>query len=193
MKIFFAAAYQSDKTALDRNKKLFEEVEKLGYTHLFDEAVKITYEEFAEKFQGKKEEYIKHSSNFIKKIQSADICIFEVSSHSLGIGFSVEKALDLNKPTIGLYHEDSNPIFLAGVEDDKFIMQKYSDKNYKKVIREALEIARERRDKRFNFFISPKLLEYLEKASTAEGNTKSKFIRNLIVNKMRSTTTVNES
>lgn len=193
MKIFFAAAYQSDKTGFDRNKKIFEEIEKLGYTHLFDETVRITYEEFVEKMQGKKEEFAKHTKSIMKNIQGADICVFEVSSHSLGIGFGIEKSLELNKPTIVLHHVDINPIFLSGVEDEKFIIKAYDDKNYKKMLKEALELARERRDKRFNFFISPKLLEYLEKTSNTEGITKSKFIRNLIVNKMRDKNTNEEN
>lgn len=193
MKIFFAAAYQSEKAEMSRNKKLFEEIEKLGYAHLFDETVRISYEEFVEKLQGKKEEFAQHSKRILKHIQSADICVFEVSSHSLGIGFSVEKSLELNKPTIAFYHKSINPIFLSGVDDEKFILRSYDDRSYKKVVREALELARERRDKRFNFFISPKLLEYLEKTSAEEGITKSKFIRNLIVNKMRTSHALNQS
>ncbi len=185
MKIFFTAAYQDDKPAFDRNKKIYEEIERQGYTHLFDDTVKVTYEQFVDRLQGKKDEYSKHSNSVIKNVQSADICVFEVSAHSLGIGFSIEKALELNKPTIVLHYEGTSPIFLSGLDDEKLILREYNDKNYKKVIKEALEIARERRDKRFNFFISPKLLEYLEKASNTEGITKSKFIRNLIVNKMR--------
>jgi predicted DNA binding CopG/RHH family protein len=55
----------------------------------------------------------------------------------------------------------------------------------KKTLRELLENAREKRDKRFNFFISPKLLEFLENTSNTEGVTKSKYIRNLIVEHMR--------
>lgn len=73
------------------------------------------------------------------------------------------------------------------MEEEKLIIKQYNEKNIKKVIKEAIDIARERRDKRFNFFISPKLLEYLEKASFNDGVTKSKFIRNLITEHMRKT------
>jgi predicted DNA-binding protein len=48
------------------------------------------------------------------------------------------------------------------------------------VIRDAVEKAQSLADKRFNFFISPSLLSYLNKASKEEGVTKSTFIRNLI-------------
>jgi predicted DNA binding CopG/RHH family protein len=56
-----------------------------------------------------------------------------------------------------------------------------------------LDHAREKRDKRFNFFISPKLLEFLEKTSNGDGITKSKYIRNLIVEHMRQNKNLTES
>jgi predicted DNA binding CopG/RHH family protein len=65
------------------------------------------------------------------------------------------------------------------------MIRSYNEKDLKKVVSEALEQSREKRDKRFNFFISPKLLEFLEQSSNSEGITKSKLIRNLIVEHMR--------
>ncbi|MCX7997247.1 MAG: hypothetical protein N2691_05880 [Patescibacteria group bacterium] len=185
MKVFLTSAYTSEKDTRARLRCIYDEIARLGYTHLFDENIRLSYEEFAEKFKDSEKEYANHSLRFIKNIQIADICVFEVSIHSIGIGFSIEKSLEMNKPTVVIYLKGHRPIFLSGVADEKLIIREYTEKNYKKIIAEALDIARERRDKRFNFFISPKLLEYLENASAAEGVTKSKFIRNLIVNKMR--------
>jgi uncharacterized short protein YbdD (DUF466 family) len=96
----------------------------------------------------------------------------------------MQKALEDNKPVIILYFNQNTPLFMSGVEDEKLFVANYSEKNIKKVVRNSLEQAKERRDKRFNFFISPKLLEYLEKMSKEEGITKSKFIRNLILEHM---------
>lgn len=193
MKVFFAGSYQQDPIFLQNYKKIYEEIGKLGYQHIDDEAVNLTYEEFVKKMEGGKDKYNEHFKNKIKAIQGADICIFEVSHHSLGVGFAIEKALELNKPTIILYYKTNIPYFLSGVDDEKLIVLEYSEKTIKKVIKDALDNARERRDKRFNFFISPKLLDYLEKASTDESVTKSKFIRNLIVKKMRQVTKKDES
>lgn len=185
MKLFFASAYSSDRETRVRVGKIYDELSSLGYEHLFDEHIKLSYEEFRERFKKSEEEYVRHSLKVIKSVQMADICVFEVTCHSIGVGFCIEKSLEMNKPTVVLYFENNRPIFLSGVDDEKLLVREYTNGNYKKVIREALKIARERRDRRFNFFISPKLLEYIEKASSAEGISKSKFIRNLIIRKMR--------
>jgi predicted DNA binding CopG/RHH family protein len=74
---------------------------------------------------------------------------------------------------------------LTGIEDEKLIIRSYTEKNLKKILKEAIDLARQRSDKRFNFFISQKLLNYLESISKKEGINKSTFIRNLILEHMR--------
>lgn len=183
MKVFYSTTYKGVERYGGYFQKIADFVQELGYQLIED------------KYFNKPEQYDKdmqdadirqsHYKNQITSIKKADFCIFETSTHSLGIGFMTMKSLDVGKPTIVLYHEDNVPVFLAGIEDDKLIVKKYTKDNLKKVLREAIDAARERRDKRFNFFISPKLLEYLEKTSTRQGVTKSKFIRNLITDHMR--------
>ena len=109
----------------------------------------------------------------MKQMQEADINVFEASLPSLSIGFLINKSLDLNKPTIVLYHEDDKPVLISGINHDKLIVKKYNEKNIKSTVVEALDEASELRDKRFNFFISPQLLQYIEKTSSSLGITKS--------------------
>ena len=184
MKIFFSASLQGEVNTQIYHK-IFSEIEATGYEHVDNEVVKLSREEFAELKNKGREEQIKRYNQKIDAIKKADICIFDVSAHSLSTGFLVNVALDLQKPTIALFYGDMSPYFLSGVENEKLIIQSYTEKNVKKVLRDLLDQAREKRDKRFNFFISPKLLEFLENTSNAEGVTKSKYIRNLIVEHMR--------
>lgn len=186
MKVYFSVSPKAKAEFGKIYKSIFDEISRAGYQHLSEEALHEDEDTFYEEMEkGGKDTHKNIFKEKIKFLQTADINIFDLSAGGVGLGFNVEKSLELNKPTIVLYHGDNVPFFLSGIDDDKFILVGYNDKNWKKVIRETLEIARERRDKRFNFFISPKLLEYLEKASGEEGVTKSKFIRNLIVKKMR--------
>lgn len=165
-------------------KNIYKEIEKLGYTHVTDIAIAPT-EKFYEEMNKGEEAHKEFYNTMTKAVQQADICVFETSSPSLGTGSLIDKALSFSKPTVVLYHEGQTPFFLSGSEEDKLIKRSYNEKNLKKILKECIDLARERRDKRFNFFISPKLLEYLETASNTEGITKSKFIRNLIVGDMR--------
>lgn len=188
MKVFFAVSPKAKVHHAQMYKSIYSKIEELGYQHISDQAVTEDHESFYKDMSTddhkKKAEFY---NTIIRSIQKSDITIFDASVPGTGIGMAIDRSLDLNKPTIVIYHQNTNPIFLFGLDDDKFLLKPVNEKNCKKVISDALEIARERRDKRFNFFISPKLLDYLEKSSKEEGITKSKFIRNLIVDYMRKT------
>ncbi len=185
MQVFFTATYQGQKQFGNFYKKIFDEIKNLGYTMVDEEIVNIKYEDYIKKMEEGREFQVKNYLTTIDCIKKSDICVLETSAHSLGLGFIVQKCLEMSKPTVVLYNESNTPYFLAGIMDEKMIVKSYNEKNLKKVVKESLDNARERRDKRFNFFLSPKLLDYLEVASKKEGVTKSKLIRDLIVDHMR--------
>jgi hypothetical protein len=184
MKVFLISTPVGEEELGGMFKKLYDEVEKLGYKHASD-YITVSSDEFRETMSQGREAHTDFYNEMSKSIQEADICIFEASTPSFGVGYLIQLALSNSKPTIVMFYKEQKSFLLMGVHDDKLIVKTYNDKNYRKVLKESLDAARERRDKRFNFFISPKLLEYLEKASKEEGITKSKFIRNLIVKHMR--------
>lgn len=185
MRVFFSCSLQDEKFDNTLFHKIYKEIENLGYDHVDQEVVNLTREQFNKLKEETREVQVKRYNDKLEAIKKADICIFETSPHSLSTGFLIHAALDQQKPTIALYYQDMVPFFLSGIENEKLMIQSYSEKTLKKVLRDLLEQAREKRDKRFNFFISPKLLEFLERASTGDGITKSKYIRNLIVEHMR--------
>lgn len=172
---------------------MYDEVKKLGYDHVNDEVKTHVIRDIlnaastGQKFS--QEGYNQAITALVDDINRAEICIFEVSFQSLGAGYLIDKSLDYSKPTIVLYLEGHKPHILSVVDDEKLIIRSYNEKNYKKVVRDALAFAREKRDKRFNFFLSPKLLNYLEQASNSRGVTKSKLLRDMIVQHMRDNAT----
>lgn len=182
MKVFFTASLRGQTEYGKLYKEIFNELSSLGYKNLDEEIFRLppNYYDTMEK-QGR-QAFIDLYQRKIKAVQDADICLFEGSLPSLSIGYLIQKALDFNKPTIILYFEDNTPQFISGIDEEKLIVKQYKEKNIKTVVKEAVEEARHLQDKRFNFFISPDLLNYLEKASKSEDITKSTFIRNLILN-----------
>lgn len=184
MKIFFAKIEpeQSD----DSFKIIIKELKNLGY-----DVADITTTELSsvmklsETTSKVKDQLVKSFNQVIEAIRKCDMCIFEASIPGTLTGLLLQISLENQKPTIVLYAKDTAPSFLYALDDQKLILQSYTEKTLKKVLRDTVTIAREKRDKRFNFFISPKLLEFLDVASTQEGVTKSKYIRNLIVEHMR--------
>ncbi len=185
MKVFFAASPRGVSTYSNFYKKIFKEIQDLGFTQIDDDVIKLTYPELIERANQDSKSYTAYANKKIHAVQESDICVFEVSEPSLGVGFLIQRALEFGKPVIVLYYKNNIPILFAGLEEEKLIIRSYQEKNLKKVLKEVLDHARQRRDRRFNFFINPRLLEYIEDASQREGITKSKFIRNLILEHMR--------
>ena len=186
MKIFYTSTTRGQTAYGTYYKEIYEEIANLGYQHLDDDIINTSYDEFVNEMEsGGREAYVSYFKRKEECIQKADICIFEVSVPTLGLGFVTERAVKYGKPTIVLYYKDNIPYFVSGVENEKLIVRSYDENTIHEVLQESLQLARERRDKRFNFFLSPKLLDYLEEASTNQGSTKSKLIRDMIVDHMR--------
>lgn len=182
MKVLFTASHRGKKYFDENYKTIYELLTKHGYKHVSDSLITVNptkyYEELGrEGYEG----YMKDYDRMIKNIQTADVIVFESSFPSIGIGFMIQKAIDMNKPVIVFYLKDNLPTFLSGIQEEKFQLVQYTEKNLEEKLKEALERANTLADKRFNFFISPSLLNYLNKVGRTQGITKSMFIRNLIV------------
>ncbi len=185
MKVFFSASPRGVDEFKPQCLTIYQQIKHLGYECTDDDVTQLSYADFEVKMNPGRKAYVEWYKKKIASVEKADICIFETSMHSLGIGFLIQRALEYSKPVIALYYKDNIPYFLSGVEDEKLFVVKYDDKNLKSVIKKTLEQAREKRDKRFNFFLSPKLLAYIEKASNKIGVTKSKLLRDMILRHMR--------
>ena len=181
MKIFFTASLRGQKDFGKYYKRVYSTIDKLGFKSLDDEILKLSASYYDNMQDQGRSAFVNLYDRKIKNLQSADICIFDCSIPSLSIGYLIQKALDFNKPVIILYLDNNTPQFISGISEDKLITRKYSESDIESVVNEAIDEAKHLQDKRFNFFISPDLLTYLEVASKKVGITKSTFIRNLIL------------
>lgn len=186
MKVFFTAS-QGGKKFFDKYyTKIYNLIEEFNHSHLDKTLITVTSDKFYKDLEEKgREANIDLYEKNLKCIKEAHVNVFECSSSSISIGFMIEKSIGLNKPTIVLFLKDHVPHFLAGMDEQKLIVKEYTEKNLAHILKVALEEARNRADKRFNFFISPYLLAYLQKVSKELGITKSTFIRNLILEHMK--------
>jgi hypothetical protein len=186
MKVFFTASLRGKQYYLHNFERIYKAISDNGYENLDEEILSLKISEFYEKLEHQgRNAFVDLYNKKIERIQKADICIFETSLHSHSIGFEIHKSLEYMKPTIGLYLKNNIPHFLAGIKHDKFLLYEYDDISLEKVIKKALKEASNIRDKRFNFFISPNLLNYLDKISVNYRLTKSAYIRNLIIDDMK--------
>ncbi len=134
-----------------------------------------------ESIETKKENYL----HVIKSIKKADIVVMEISGHSVSMGFILSKAMEENKPVIAMYTADMDPVFVKGIVNSKLILAEYNKENLKQVITESINKAKCLVDMRFNFFVSPRILNYLDWIAQKRMIPKSVFLRHLIEREMK--------
>lgn len=129
----------------------------------------------------KKENYIQS----VDSVKKADIVVMEVSGHSMSMGYLVSKALEMNKPVIALHKKEHVPVFIKGITDQKLIISEYIEKDVEEMMEKALKKANALIDVRFNFFVNPKILNYLDWVAQKRMLPRSVFLRNLIEREMK--------
>lgn len=181
MKVFFTASLRGQKEFGLLYGAIFDELKTLGYKHLDNEILTLSKEYYDKIQEVGRSACVDLYQRKMNHLKEADLCMFECTVPSLSIGYQILKALDFNRPTIILYLKDNIPQFISGIDNEKLIVKEYTPDTVKEVVDEAVRESNEIQDKRFNFFISPPLLNYLQKMSKEQGITKSTFIRNLLV------------
>ncbi len=181
MKVFFTASQRGKKEFGSYYKRIYNHLIKLGCIHVDSMIMDVSAKEFYNQLD--KKGYERHQwlfNNFVTQEKKANIIIFELSLHSLSIGFMTDKALEIGKPVIVLYKKNHLPYFLAGVKDENLQLIEYISENLEDRLEKALKQAKQMVTTRFNFFVSKNMFNYLNKVSRAYQITKSTFIRNLI-------------
>jgi hypothetical protein len=134
-----------------------------------------------EPLQVKRENY----EESIKSLKKAELVIIEVSGHSMSAGYLISQALEMNKPVIALYKSESKPVFIGGIVNQKLFLVEYDKDNVEEVLKTTLKKVTSLIDVRFNFFVNPKILTYLDKVAQERMVPKSVFLRNLIEKEMK--------
>mgnify|MGYP001594695924 CR=1 FL=1 len=183
MKIFFTSSQRGKEFFLENYKRIQIALEQIPESKLIeDDLLNEESGSFYKKLElGGQKAYINFYQQELNYLKTADINVFDCSFHSLSIGFTIQRSLDINKPTIVLYEENNTPYFLTGIEEEKFIISSYNKTNLEAVVNKAVKLAMDVRDKRFNFFIRPDLLNYITEVSRRDDIPISVFLRNLIL------------
>ena len=120
----------------------------------------------------------------LKKL--ADLIIVETSKQSIGIGQEIALSLTLNKPVVALYHQKyKRPHILQDEGKNSLLIAEYNGENLPRVIDKILHYANKQQDSRFNFFINPKLLAYLDLIARSKRLPRAVFLRKLIEDRMK--------
>jgi hypothetical protein len=182
MKIYFTAAIY----AKDKYGKYYEQIvnaiESLGHTvqhkHItdtnFDELKMLVSKQTIEE----KDRFYKQ---VLKWINMSDIVVIEASfPSSLNIGHEITLSLEKGKPVIVLYKKGFDSIFLNGLHSDKLFLVEYTDENITETVKDSIDYAKDQSDTRFNFFLPPSLMSYMDWISEKRKIPRSVYLRELI-------------
>jgi len=163
-----------DKTNYER---IVTAIEELGFEVVTKHSVYKKIEEVKNETIEQHQSYVKNMMKWIKK---ADIIVCEVTKPEIGTGFELSEALNLGKPIIALYTNGQDTPILAGSISDKIQHIEYDINNIKQNLRYSLEEAKNQTDVRFNFFVSPRIVNYLDWISKAKKMPRAVYLRRLI-------------
>jgi len=170
MKIYFTASVAGKKKLKKEYQAIVEALEKLGFQ--VKELV----------LSGEKETSFSKISRLIKK---ADLVVAEVSFPSVSVGQEISLALESNKPVLALFKEGIKTTLLEINSDERLQLISYNLKKIKKVLKEAIADISRKIDMRFNFFIPPEIINYLNWIAKKRRIPRSVYLRSLIEKDMK--------
>jgi hypothetical protein len=182
MKIYFSGALYQKEKLLDSYKKIVDVLRHEGFTVLED-TLSMPLDKALEMGDDAR---VKNYKNIVKWIDQADFSVIEGSFPStLHIGHEITLALEKSKPVVVLYRTGAEPTVFKGLKDDRIIWAEYNEKNIEEVLIKAVDEAKKTADVRFNFFVSPKILAYLDWVAQKRMIPRSVFLRDLIEKEMK--------
>lgn len=176
MKVYFVGSISGKKIFESHYEKVIELLKKHGH-QVTENTMEPSFEYVYQlSDEGKVEQY----KNVLKWIKTSDLVIAEASHPSLGVGYEISLALERNKPVIVLYTEGKAPHFLEGYESEKLNVLKYTIEELEELLLSAIDFAADQADTRFNFFISPRHMQFLDYISQTKKVPRSVYLRQLI-------------
>jgi nucleoside 2-deoxyribosyltransferase len=160
-----------------------------NYLHILETLKKQSHEVIAEHIIDStenhirllsKEERVKFHDKVKSWINSCDFMIAETSHPSTSVGYEIGYALRVGKPVLILYSIGDPPSLLGQHEDEKVVSEKYTLQNVGEIIKNFVSYVEGKQDLRFTFFITPKLVNYLDSISKNKKIPKAVYLRKLI-------------
>jgi len=182
MKVFFITSPRAKKTRNENIEKIYKLFEKLGCKHTCEFIMRVDVDRF---YSGDQKYVSDCYKDMVDGVKQAEFAIFEASADSLAVGYLVNLALSQGKPVIVLHLGDYSPYLFENIQDEKLVVMQYEIHSLERTLKQAIDIAREQVDVRFNFFISPSIGTYLDWVSKNKKIPRAVYLRKLIEEDMK--------
>lgn len=181
MKIFFTGSPRALRTHPKEHMAIYKAIEKYGGENLSQLVINANPKEF---YEANNDQVLEHFKVTMNHVKNADAVIAEVTTHSMSMGYIVNKTLELNKPAIVLHLPGFKPFFFGGIENEKLLVCEYTPETIDEVIKNAFKFIDTKSDVRFNFYLPSNQIEFLDTIGKDKKLTRSAVLRQIISEKM---------
>lgn len=176
MKFHFFCSLEGKKEVYE---EIFRQLEKLDCYPITKHALERNIEDVKRESAEESERYVKRMKKWTSE---ADFIVVEVTVPDVSIGYEMMYAMEKGKPVIVLYQEEKGtvPFTLKGMPPDKINVYPYTLDGLGEILQYAVEDAKENMDVRFNFFVSPRIVYYLDWIAKKRKIPRAVYLRRLI-------------
>ena len=175
--IYFTGSIAAKDHYLKNYKAIIEYLQSLGHNVTAEHILQASEKSISMK---SREDRLSFHAQLEKWIHKCDFMIAETSYPSISVGYEISLALRVGKPVLILYSEGDPPSLLAHHKDEKLMCEKYTPHTVQGIIKDFIQYINSKSDLRFTFFITPKIVSYLDEVSRKEKLPKSVYLRKLI-------------
>lgn len=178
MKVYFSGSVFYRDKFLDAYEKIVSVLKK-NDCQVLEHTLKMPIEKYETMTDTDRVNNYKEILNWVDR---CDFAVVEASFPStLHMGHEISLILEKSKPVVVMYKKGFEPTMLRAMKDERIIWAEYTGVGeLEKVLVEAMEKAKKTEDVRFNFFVSPKILAYLDFVAQKRMIPRSVFLRDLI-------------
>jgi len=177
MLVYFTGSVSAKEKFLDNYLTIITILKKMGHEviaehiiHNSEDSIRLLA----------KEERVQFHDKVQKWINSCDFMIAETSHPSTSVGYEVGYSIRVGKPVLILYSVGDPPSLLGQHEDEKVVSEKYTPQDVEQLIKDFIKYVQGQQDLRFTFFITPKLVNYLDQVAKDNKVPKAVYLRKLI-------------
>lgn len=183
MKIYFTASILSKAEYGKDYQTIVDSLRKLGHSVVSEHILTKTSDQVLSQSEEAQHRYYRA---MLAKINDCDLMVAEVSFPStVHIGHELTLALEKGKPVLALHQKGKRPVLFWGIDSEKFYLAEYSLDNLEDILEDSIEYLSDQQDVRFNFFISPKIQQYLDWVAKYRRTPRAVYLRELLEKDMR--------
>lgn len=178
MRVFYTASFSGKKKYQKDYDLVLKAIENAGVELLSPEKgnyLSVLRDKDYKTIKNKKK---LHYEAIKRGIQWAQAIIVEISQEDFQLGYEANLAIQAKKPVLCL---SVNEDFSEKIENQYFHGAKYNEYNIEEIIDDFIKNSeKETLNERFNLFLSPRQVTYLDGVSKKAGLNKSEYLRMLV-------------